>query len=167
LDEGLADIRQGMELYRELRSPPVFWPFLLFIDAGASHAAGRPADGVRPLDAAIEMLSAGSGATMLPELHLLKGDLLAALAADERTGRTGAEPWYRLAFERAGELNARMTHLRAATRLARLRLADGEPEAAAQTLGPVHATFTEGFATADLREARDLLATASDTGSGN
>jgi predicted ATPase len=51
-----------------------------------------------------------------------------------------------------------MSRLRAATRLARLRQADGEPEAAARTLGPVYATFTEGFATADLLEAQDLLA---------
>ena len=51
-----------------------------------------------------------------------------------------------------------MARLRAATRLARLRLADGEPEAAARTLRPVYDTFTEGFATADLVEARELLA---------
>ena len=95
---------------------------------------------------------------MLPELHLLKGDLLAALAADDGSGRARAEPWYRLAFDRAGELNARMTQLRAATRLGRLWQADGEPEAAALTLGPVYATFTEGFATADLLEAQDLIA---------
>jgi predicted ATPase len=51
-----------------------------------------------------------------------------------------------------------MIRLRAATRLGRLWQAAGEPEAAARTLGPVYATFTEGFATADLLEARDLLA---------
>ena len=72
-----------MDLYQELRSPPVFWPFLLFVDAGASHRAGRPADGLGPLDAAIEIMSPGPGTTMLPELHLLKGDLLAALAAGD------------------------------------------------------------------------------------
>jgi predicted ATPase/class 3 adenylate cyclase len=45
---GLASIRSGMDLYQGLRSPPIFWPFLLFVDAGASHRAGRPADGLRP-----------------------------------------------------------------------------------------------------------------------
>jgi len=167
IDEGLADIRTGMDLYQELRSPPVFWPFLLFIDAGASHAAGRPADGLRPLDIAIEILSPGSGATMLPELHLLKGDLLAALAADEGSRRSDAEPWYRLAFDRASALNARTTQLRAATRLGRLRVAEGQPEAAAHLLRPIYATFTEGFTTADLREARELLAAVSGSTSGD
>jgi len=156
--EGLADIRSGMDLYQELRSPPVFWPFLLFVDAGASRGAGRPADGLSPIDAAIEIMSPGAGHTMLPELHLLKGDLLAALAADDRSRRADAEPWYRLAFDRAGELGARMSRLRAATRLGRLWQTDGEAEAVAGILRPIHASFTEGFATADLVEARDLLA---------
>jgi len=51
-----------------------------------------------------------------------------------------------------------MSMLRAATRSGRLRLADGEPEAAASILGPVYASFTEGFATADLRDAQAPLA---------
>ena len=103
------------------------------------------------------MMSHGPGTTLLPELHLLKGDLLAALAAVDATGRPGAEHWYRLAFDRAGELDARMTRLRAATRLGR-GSGRGPPGDAAGMLGPVYATFTEGFATADLLEARDLLA---------
>jgi predicted ATPase/class 3 adenylate cyclase len=159
-DEGLANVRNGIDLYGELRSPPIFWPFLLFVDARASAHAGRPAEGLRPIEAAIEILSPGTGASMLPELHLIKGDLLAALAPDEASGRSSAEAWYRLAFDRAGELGARMAQLRAATRLARHRQADGEPEAGARILAPVYETFTEGFETADLLEARDLLAAA-------
>jgi len=97
---------------------------------------------------------------MLPELHLLKGDLLAAVSVDEGSGHSDAETWYRLAFDRAGEWNARTTQLRAATRLGRLRLAEGKPAAAADLLARVYATFTEGFASADLVEARDVLAEA-------
>lgn len=155
--EGLADIRGGMDLYQELRSPPIFWPFLLFVAARASHGAGLPAEGLTRVDGAIEILRADPGNTMLPELYLLKGDLLAALATDGGSQRSAAEPWYRLAFDRAAELHVRITALRAATKLGRLWLADGEPEAAARMLGPIHATFSEGFATADLLEARDLL----------
>jgi len=102
-------------------------------------------------------MSPDPGTAMLSELHLLKGDMLAALAADEKSARSGAEPWYQQAFDRAVVLDARMTQLRAATRLARLQQAEGDSDAAADTLGPVYDTFTEGFAIADLREARDLL----------
>ncbi len=158
--EGLADISTGMALYQELRSPPVFWPYLLFVQAAASHQAGRSADSVRPLDAAIEIMSAGRGSTMLPELHLLKGDVLAALATNPERRRAAAEPWYRLALERSRALNARMTSLRAAMRLTRLRSRDGGALDPADALGPMYATFTEGFATADLREAQALLSDA-------
>jgi len=157
-DEGLANIRKGTDLYQGLRSPPAFWPMLLFIDAGASYQSGQFAAGLGPIDAAIEIMSPGAGTTLLPELHLLKGDLLAALEAEEGRGPSGAETWYRLALDRAGELKSRMTQLRAATRLARLWQANGEPEAATRTLAPVYATFTEGFSTADLIEAKDVLA---------
>ena len=90
--------------------------------ARASFEAGWPSDGLRPLDTAIEILGHGTGASILPELHVLKGDLLAA------------------------------------TRLARLQVGRGEPEAAAHTLRPIYEWFTEGRNTADLLEARELLA---------
>jgi len=38
-EEGLANIRTGMSLYQGLRSPPIFWTMLQFIDAAASHQA--------------------------------------------------------------------------------------------------------------------------------
>jgi len=155
--QGLADIARGMDLYRELRSPPIFWPFLLFVLASASHLGVRPADAVQPLETAIEIMSPGEGSSMLPELHLLKGDVLAALAATDADARAVAEPWYQRALDRAGVLGARTAGLRAATRLARLRLDAGDPEAAASVLAPVYATFTEGFATANLVEAREVL----------
>jgi hypothetical protein len=147
-----------MDLYQEVRSPPVFWPLLLFLFAGASHRSGRPAEGVGPIDTAIEFMSPGQGTTLLPELYIVKGDLAAALATDAQGNGSDAERWYRRAFDRSGELNARMPRLRAATRLSRLQQAAGEHEAAARTLEPVYATFTEGFATADVREAQELLA---------
>jgi predicted ATPase/class 3 adenylate cyclase len=156
-DEGLANLRRGMNLYQGHRSPPVFWPMLLFLSAGASDRAGRPADGVGPLDTAIEFMSRGEGTTLLPELHIQKGDLLASLAADIATADQAGEPWYRLAFDRAAELNARMSQLRAATRLASLSQRTGQPEAAVRVLGPVYASFAEGFATTDLIEAKDVL----------
>lgn len=83
------------------------------------------------IDAAIEFMSPGEGATLLPEPHILKGDLMAALAGDDRGARSVAESWYRRAFDRAGELDARTGWLQAATRIARLKLADGKREAAA------------------------------------
>lgn len=188
VEEGLAAIRDGTALYRDLRSPLVFYPLLLVLEAGACLGAGRPDDGLRAIGGAIEAESqGGSGSTLLPELLVLEGDLLAARAADggsdearrlpagtavgttaaDAAGRSGeAEARYRLALDRAIELDARMTQLRAATRLVRLAASAGGPAADAGAGGPtalatlarIHATFDEGFETADLREARDVLA---------
>ncbi len=159
-EEGLANVRAGMGLYGELRSPPIFWPFLLMVQARACAAGGQPAEGLRAVDASMEILGAGDGASMVPELRLIKGDLHLALEGETGGGSAEAERWYRLAFDRAGVLGARTAQLRAATRLARLRLADGDAAAARAVLGPVHATFAEGLDTADLVEARDVLAAA-------
>jgi predicted ATPase/class 3 adenylate cyclase len=167
-EDGLSALRDGLEQYQGRRSPPVFWPMLLFLGAGASLGAGRPADGLEPLETATRMMSVGSGASVLPEFLLLKGDLLAALA----TGVPGGSPddvaspghWYRLALDRAILLGARMSQLRAAVRLATLSQAAGEPEAGANLLGPVLAGFAEGSGTADLVEARALLAAVTGAG---
>lgn len=162
-DEGLVNLRKGLDLYQGRRSPPVFWPMLLFLSARAHHEAGRSAEGLGLLEAGIEMMSAGEGTTILPEFLILNGDLFGALGSDIGGGPAGAEPWYLRAHDRAVATGARMAQLRAATRLARFRQADGEPDAAAGILEPIYATFTEAFATPDLLEAKALLAAVRST----
>jgi predicted ATPase len=159
-DEGLANLTGGLGLYQGRRSPPVFWPLLLFVQAGASLGAGRPAEVLESFDGAVEIMSSGRGTTALPEFHLMKGDLLLSIGPDDRAGSANAEPWFQRALDRATGLGARMTMLRAATRLGRLRLAAGDAEAADRLVRPILDTFDEGFGTADLIEARALLEAA-------
>jgi hypothetical protein len=159
-EEGLANLRKGMGLYRGLRSPPIFWRMLLWIDAGASHCVGRWAEAVYPIDTATEMMSPGKGATVLPEFRILKGDLLLALATDGGRDVSEAEHFYQLAFDHASDLKARMSQLRAVTKLCQVRRAGAGQEDTLRRLQSVYATFTEGFATADLIEARNVLAAA-------
>jgi predicted ATPase len=104
--QGLAQVRQGIDLYQGLKTPPVFWPLLLFVQAGAHTQAGRAADGLTLIDEALEIAGRGPGMTLLPEFQLLKGDLLLALP-----GVTGAKPeaWFRRAFDIAKGLDARMS----------------------------------------------------------
>jgi predicted ATPase len=54
---------------------------------------------------------------------------------------------------------AKMYELRAATDCARLLRDQGRVKEARALLQPVHAWFTEGFDTRDLREAKSLLDT--------
>ena len=57
----------------------------------------------------------------------------------------------------AGEQGAKLWELRAAVSLARLRSNQGRLAEARDLLAPVYGWFTEGFDTADLKEAKALL----------
>lgn len=143
VSEGLARVRQGIDLYSGLKTPPVFWPLLRALEAGAYARAGRVEEGLAMVEEALEIAGRGSGTTMVPELQLLKGDLLLALG---RGDGHDPEPEFQRAFETAQRLDARMSQLRAAVRLCRLR-SDRDGGASATRLRAVYATFTEGFAT--------------------
>ncbi len=155
-EEGLAEIRDGISLYQGLRTPPVFWPLILYVRAGASARSGRAAEGLDLIEEAIEIADTGSGLTLLPEFYSLKGDLLFLLA--ESNG-PDAEPWFQQAFDKAGELDARMIQLRAAIGLCRSRREQGDAQHGRELLSGVYSTFTEGFTTPDLIDAGHLLDT--------
>ena len=151
-EDGLAQIREGLALYHGLKTPPVFWPLLLYLQAGAYAGARRPADALDMIEDAIEI--AGSELTLLPEFYLLKGELLLAMPHGTSSA---AEPWFQRAFDMAKGLDARMSQLRASVRLCRLWRDQGKPGELTGPLRALYDTFTEGFATADLREANELL----------
>ncbi len=109
------------------------------------------------LDPAIEMMSSDAGTTLLPEFHLLKGDLLLALATEQGGDVAEAEHWYRSALRCALDLNVGISQLRAATRICRLSAATGGRESALRTLSEIAGRFDDGPLSKDLREARELL----------
>jgi predicted ATPase/class 3 adenylate cyclase len=151
-EEGLARMDQGIALYEGLKTPPVFWPLLLSVRARGFALGGRPNDGLPLIDEALEIMSEGS--FLYPELNLLKGDLLVALDDAD-----AAEPLYQSALEVARDLGARTPQLQAVTRLTRLRRAAGN-QAETAMLRAIYETFTEGYDTTDLAEARAVLDTA-------
>ncbi len=83
VETGLDEIRQGMSAYQGMVSPPVFWPMLLFVEASARGRAGTPADAMGPLDEAISLMGGReNGAVFIPEMLVLRGDLLRDLVTD-------------------------------------------------------------------------------------
>ncbi|MGH3052898.1 MAG: hypothetical protein ACRDM8_08065, partial [Gaiellaceae bacterium] len=149
-DEGLARVDRGIAEYQGLKTPPVFWPLLLSLKAGAFGLGGRPAEGLELIDEAVAIT--GERNIQFPDFALLKGDLLLALADTE-----AAEARFRSALEVAGALGLRLPQLRAATRLTRLRRAAGRRPDGTDALREVYETFIEGFETRDLAEARAVL----------
>ena len=153
-DEGLTLIRGAMSTQQKAKTPPVFWPLLLYLQAGACGAAARPRDGLNLIDEAMMIAEQGSGKTMSSEFFQLKGDLLLALSRDNAAE---AETWFQKAVRAAGELQAPMLQLRATLRLSRLWREQGKIEQGRDSLGDAYARFTEGFTTADLSDAKSLL----------
>jgi predicted ATPase/class 3 adenylate cyclase len=154
-EPGLASIRDGLDRYRGLKSPPVFWPMLLYLNARANLQAGRPEAALASIDPAIQMMEASS---VIAELQLFKGDVLAALPNRGTSAADDPASWYRRAIESATRWGARTSILRAALRLARI---EDQPVArgdAVRLLRETLEAFTEGHDTPDLREAAEYLA---------
>ncbi len=153
-EEGLMETNQGIDLYQELKTPPVFWPLLLFMRAGVCGQAGKPAEGVILLDEALAIVGQGSKNPLSSELCRLKGDLL---LAHSPKNPVEAEAWFQQALEVAQERQAGMLELRTAISLSRLWREQGKPEQGRRLLSDAYRKMTEGFTTADLKEARALL----------
>ena len=149
-EEGLARIDRGIAQYQGLKTPPVFWPLLLSVKATAFGLSGRPDDAIELIREATEVT--GEDDIQYPVFALIEGDLLlAARDSDAAASR------FRAAFDAAERSEFRLPQLRAATRLARLaRTAREQPERI-ELLRDVYETFTEGFDTPDLVEARAVL----------
>ena len=120
--------------------------------AEALGQVGRVAEGLAMVGRGIDR---SPGSWLVPELLRVKGELL--LARDTADAAEAVEKVFRQALDGAREHGVLSWELRAATSLARL-LRDHElPGDAAACLQPVYERFTEGFATADLVAAKQLL----------
>jgi predicted ATPase len=89
-----------------------------------------------------------------PESHRLKGELLLQQNSDNHAE---AETCFHHALDIARNQQAKSFELRAATSLARLWQQQGKRQEAHAFLTPVYDWFTEGFDTADLKDAKALL----------
>jgi predicted ATPase len=119
------------------------------------HAkAGQSAHGLRLLDQALTTVEQTGERWCQPELSRSKGELL--LAAPE-PNRTEAEAAFGKAMAVAREQCAKMWELRSAINLARLWCNQGKRAEAYDLLAPIYGWFTEGFETADLKDAKALL----------
>jgi hypothetical protein len=159
-EQGLSQVARGIDLYQGLKTPPVFWPLLLYVRAWAYGQGGKPEQGLAYMDQAMEIVSGGPRTAMASEFIRFRGDLLLAVSLDNAAQ---AESWLQQALQIARENQALMPELRAALSLSRLwqqkTLPTDQDKAgqSRQLLGDIYARFTEGFETADLKEANILI----------
>jgi predicted ATPase len=132
----------------------VITPYLMTLLARAYRRAGKIDDGLEVLDDARASLDARGERWWEAEIQRLRGEFSLSQSAENATD---AE----LCFERALDISrnqeAKSLELRAAMSLVRLWRRQGKGDEARRLLGECYNWFTEGFDTADLKEAKVLL----------
>ena len=150
---GIADMREGLAAYRATGAL-LAQPHFLGLLADTHARAGERSEALRLLAEALAIVDRMEERWFEAELHRLKGEAL--LLGDARDASL-AEACLRKAVEVARGQGAKYWELRAATALARLWAGRGQRREAHDLLAPVYGWFTEGFDTADLKDAKALL----------
>jgi tetratricopeptide (TPR) repeat protein len=127
-------------------------PYALAKLAEALMLQGEPQEALAAVREGLEEQERTGQRRWHAELHRLEGVALAALNRPEEGQRALEE-----ALRVARRQQAKAYELRAATSLARLWGEQGRRAQARDLLAPVYGWFTEGFETADLKDAKALL----------
>jgi predicted ATPase len=151
-EEGIAGMRQGISLWRATGGTPLNW-YLSLLAAGLGRI-GRPQEGLEVLEEGLASVAKTGQRFADPPLHHVKGELL--LAQNPSHGAE-AELCFRTAIEISRRQSARSMELRATTSLARLLRDMNRSDEARTMLAEIYGWFTEGFDTADLKDAKALL----------
>ncbi len=149
---GVEGVRRGLEMSRATGAT-MDDAYYLGLLADALIRAGDRDGAARTVAEALAVVPRDGRFFWDPELHRLRGSLLHA-AGD----RDGAERALRHAIAVARDQGGRALELRAALSLAALLRDEGRETEGREVVATVHAGFTEGHATPDLRDAAALLA---------
>jgi class 3 adenylate cyclase/predicted ATPase len=152
-EAGITQMRKGLAAY-QATGAEVFRPYGLVLLAAAYKDTGQTEEGLSVLTKALTTVQNAGGYFYEAELHRLKGELLLQHAIPDVDQ---AESCFQQALAVARYQQARSLELRAATSLARLWQSQGKRQDAYNLLAPVYNWFTEGFDTADLKDAKALL----------
>ena len=151
---GVAQLQSAVDDYRSKGKFDFWESFFLTLLAAACLKHGAIEDGLRTVADALKGADQTGAQVYNAEFHRLRGELL--LARDPADA-SQAEASFNRALAIAGTQNAKSWELRASLSLGRLWRGQGRRDEAAQLLNGIHGWFTEGFDTADLREAKIFL----------
>ena len=152
-----GDVIEGAELIRLAlggmlgRGQRVMQHWCLDGMAQASRASGNASNTIGLNSESLEVIGQTGARWWESELYRLKGELLASSES------AAAQASFDEAIEVARRQHAKSLELRAATSLARFWCDQGNRHEAHDLLAPIYGWFTEGFDTADLKDAKALL----------
>jgi predicted ATPase len=156
-EAGLAQLHQGLAAVVATGQTLGRVLCLVLLAEAAAHV-GQVEEGLRLLAEARTVLEANGYGELRAEVYRLRGTLLLRQAVPDAAQ---AEACFQQALAIARLQQARSWELRAAMSLSRLWQQQGKRAAAYDLLAPIYGWFTEGFETADLQEAKALLAALS------
>lgn len=152
-DAGITEIRQGLIAYRATGGL-MGLPFTLGVLAENLSEDANDAEALSLISEGLQVVERNGERFGEALLYRLKGNML---LRDRNADPSEGEQCLLVALETAQAQAARSLELRIVLSLARLWHQRGETARAHKVLQTVYDTFTEGFETGDLREARALL----------
>jgi predicted ATPase len=150
-ETGISLMQEGLQAYRATNAVGRSSFYILLL-ASAHERAARVDEALKALDEPFRMAEETGEGWVKAELYRQRGQLLL-----RQGDAAAAEQQYRKAIAIAKEQEAKLWELRAATSLAQLIGEQGRRAEARDVLAPIYSWFTEGFDTADLKEAKALL----------
>jgi predicted ATPase len=171
--ENLIDqIRQGISSHQETGTE-VILPHFLALLVEALDETGQAEEGLAILEEALAVIHRHGEGYYLAELYRLSGELLLrpltgrkiarvtkngeAVLESELAAFTSAECYLNQSIKIANGQRAKSLELRAVISLCRLYQKQNKRLQARELLAQIYGSFTEGFDTVDLREAKALL----------
>ncbi|HXW84610.1 MAG TPA: hypothetical protein VEJ86_09420, partial [Candidatus Binataceae bacterium] len=157
-EEGIAEILQGVDIYSTTGSG-INWPKHLILLAETHALRGRIAEGLTAVEEALSAVEKTGERWDEAEVIRVKG-ILELRQKDSRSRieiESPAEQHFRKAIGVARKQGAKSWELRATMSLARLLCDTNRRDEARTMLSEIYNWFTEGFGTADLKDAKALL----------
>ncbi len=151
VEEGVAAMERGLEL---LKSVGTVWPLLGAQLAWGYARSGRTDQALKTLEQVLAEADRLGAFNEKAEMLRINGEIL--LMGDHPV-QVEAEICLRHSIEIAREQEAKWWELRSTVSLARLLSRTGRREEARGKLAEIYNWFTEGFDTADLKEAKMLI----------
>jgi predicted ATPase len=154
-EEGIEQMREGLAAH-QATGTEMARPLFLTLLGEALGKAHRTEEGLQLLEEGLALVHRQGERCYLAEIYRIKGELLLMQATSQKQSLQ-AEACFHRSINTAQEQKAKSCELRACMSLARLYQNQRKHEEARNVLAQIYDSFTEGFATADLREAKALL----------
>ena len=162
--EGIRHIRDGLAACRKIDSE-LYRPYFLALLSESHIVAGQADQALTSLTEAIAYTQEKGECYYAAELYRLRGESLlmqanhtAKVTLQRSELIAESEAFFQQAVEIARSQAAKSLELRAVMSLAKVWSSQAKQQQAYQLLSSIYERFTEGFETADLQQAKRLLA---------